>query len=145
MSAFDEKAGGYIVHYALRGTGSAPPDPQRPVVAGPHPLLSRSEALRRITLGSHAGTVLLGLAGLVPLARQTRRAPSGSVCAALLFVAASVAGFPLVTAVYTASTLYAWPAVEQLLAPAECALVRVAGRCLAGVRPAAREQDPGHQ
>lgn len=133
---------GYIVHYALRGVGAAPPEAELPVVAGPHPLLSKSEALRRATLGYHAGTALLGLAGLVLLAWRSRRAPAGAVRATLLFVAASVAGFPLVTAVYAASPRYVWPSYELLLAPAGCALVWIAGRCLNGVRLAAREPDP---
>lgn len=118
----------YVVHYLATGSGYAPPETSKPVIGGPHPWKDRSGTLEMVLDTGHWVVVTLGLAGFAVLLGLAVRRRSRWFAAQLAVLLGSAVYFPLVTAVFHASTRYRWATMDLLLLPAALAVAAVAGQ-----------------
>jgi hypothetical protein len=121
----------YVVHYLATGAGFAPPEVNKPVLGGPHPLRDRSAVLTRVLNVAHWTLAALGLAGCVLLLVLAVRRRSRRQAAQLAVLFGGAAYFPLVTAVFHGSTRYRWASMDLLLVLAALAVAAIADQLLA--------------
>jgi 4-amino-4-deoxy-L-arabinose transferase-like glycosyltransferase len=116
----------YVVFYSLTGRGFAPPVAERPVLVAAHPLGSAAATVVRGLTVWHWAVVVLGGGGAAWLLAMAIGRRDRAQAAAIGALVAAASYFPLVAAVFLASTRFRWPMDDLLLVVSPVLVVSLA-------------------